>query len=161
MGNISSQNDDPLELLKSLDNDILVDDSSRIAQFLCKNVKDNSIVDIVLDNSGYELFTDLCLAVYLMEKKFTNKIRFYVKRYPWFISDVTFNDFFWLIDSMIKSDDNNIKLFGQLCNKYLQNNSWSIEVIYHFFKLHRYLVILHKKIIHIKFTGRVILVGAF
>jgi len=129
-GTVSSQDHNPLHLLESLDKDILVDNSNEVWKLLCKNVQNennNTIIDIVLDNAGYELFTDLCLALFLMENKLTDKIRFYVKRYPWFVSDVTTNDFHWLIETMINIDDENIQSFGQLCDKYLKNNSWTIE----------------------------------
>ncbi|XP_063543484.1 damage-control phosphatase ARMT1-like isoform X2 [Cydia strobilella] len=49
--------------------------------------------DIVCDNAGFELFADLCLATWLVEQKIVEKIRFYVKRIPWFVSDVTPKDF--------------------------------------------------------------------
>jgi hypothetical protein len=122
-----------LLFLKNLDKEILVNNSNDVWELLYKNInsgKDNLIIDIVLDNSGYELFTDLNLAVFLIDKKFTNKIRFYVKRYPWFVSDVRTNDFHWLIKTMSSSDNKNIKLFGQLCEKYLKNGSWTIVVNY-------------------------------
>ncbi|XP_014204987.1 protein-glutamate O-methyltransferase [Copidosoma floridanum] len=130
-GNVDSQNDNPLNLLESLDSDILIDNSNEVWRLLCKNVQcktnNNSIVDIVLDNAGYELFTDLCLAIFLMENKLANKIRFYVKRYPWFVSDVTTCDFHWLVEMIKTSDDENIQRFGQVCDKYLKDKSWTIE----------------------------------
>ncbi|XP_063370348.1 uncharacterized protein LOC134658625 [Cydia amplana] len=53
--------------------------------------------DIVCDNAGFELFADLCLATWLVEQKIVQKIRFYVKKIPWFVSDVTPKDFTDLI----------------------------------------------------------------
>ena len=103
-----------------------------MCEYLSKNLEcgnNNSIIDIVLDNSGYELFTDLCLAIFLTEKKFTNRIRFYVKRYPWFVSDVTVNDFHWIVETMMKSENTNIQSFGQFCETCLKSNVWTIEVI--------------------------------
>lgn len=136
-GIVSSQSDNPLNSLASFDKEILVDKTAEIWELLKKNLEGGnkgSIIDIVFDNAGYELFTDLCLATYLIEKKFTSKIRFYVKRYPWFISDVTTNDFHWLIKEMSKSDIKSIQSFGQLCDKYVKDGVWSIEVSV-FFKI--------------------------
>ncbi|KAJ8679706.1 hypothetical protein QAD02_015493 [Eretmocerus hayati] len=119
-----------LELLQSLDQDILADDSELICKHLCKKCTDQSnddIIDIVLDNSGYELFSDFCLAVFLTQKKIAKTIRFYVKQYPWFISDVTVNDFHWLIEEMLRSDNEDIKIFGGHCQGNLKNGSWRIE----------------------------------
>ncbi|XP_022117258.2 damage-control phosphatase ARMT1 isoform X1 [Pieris rapae] len=55
--------------------------------------------DIVCDNSGYELFTDLCLAHFLIAQKVVQKVRFHVKKIPWFVSDVTPRDFKYVIGS--------------------------------------------------------------
>ncbi|CAH2232319.1 jg26319 [Pararge aegeria aegeria] len=55
--------------------------------------------DIICDNSGYELFTDLCLAHFLVSQGIVKKVRFHVKRIPWFVSDVTPRDFRYVISS--------------------------------------------------------------
>lgn len=62
------------------------------------NYKHLFISDIILDNAGYELFTDLCLADYLVTYKFVNIVRFHGKAIPWFVSDVTNQDFTTTID---------------------------------------------------------------
>ncbi|XP_045540784.1 damage-control phosphatase ARMT1 isoform X2 [Papilio machaon] len=49
--------------------------------------------DIVCDNSGYELFSDLCFAHFLISQEIVKKVRFHVKKIPWFVSDVTPVDF--------------------------------------------------------------------
>ncbi|XP_059062731.1 damage-control phosphatase ARMT1-like [Achroia grisella] len=56
-----------------------------------------AIFDIVCDNSAYELYTDLCLAHFLVSQKIVQKVRFHVKKIPWFVSDVTPRDFKYLI----------------------------------------------------------------
>ncbi|CAH2061747.1 unnamed protein product, partial [Iphiclides podalirius] len=55
--------------------------------------------DIVCDNAGYELFSDLCLAHFLISQGIVQKVRFHVKKIPWFVSDVTPADFKYTIDS--------------------------------------------------------------
>ncbi|XP_037293136.1 damage-control phosphatase ARMT1 isoform X2 [Manduca sexta] len=62
--------------------------------------------DIVCDNSGYELFADLCLAHFLISQKIVQKIRFHVKKMPWFVSDVTPRDFKFVVDSCAKASFN-------------------------------------------------------
>ncbi|KAM3968996.1 damage-control phosphatase ARMT1-like [Aphomia sociella] len=53
--------------------------------------------DIVCDNSGYELFSDLCLAHFLIAQKIVQKVRFHLKKIPWMVSDVTLRDFVYTI----------------------------------------------------------------
>ncbi|CAK1549137.1 unnamed protein product [Leptosia nina] len=60
--------------------------------------------DIVCDNSGYELFTDLCLAHFLIAQKIVQKVRFHVKKIPWFVSDVTPRDFKFVISSCARGN---------------------------------------------------------
>ena len=47
-----------------LRNRLLVDDSEPVWDFLSeqKNLSESKIVDLVMDNAGFELFADLCLA---------------------------------------------------------------------------------------------------
>lgn len=65
-------------------------------------------LDIILDNAGYELFTDLCLADYLVTYKFVNTVRFHGKAIPWFVSDVTSQDFISTIEYIAYKNENDI-----------------------------------------------------
>ncbi|KAJ5148761.1 hypothetical protein N7448_000339 [Penicillium atrosanguineum] len=58
-------------------------------------------VDIVLDNSGFELFVDLILAGYLLSTGLATSIVLHPKRLPWFVSDVTPKDFADLLNCMV------------------------------------------------------------
>ncbi|CAL7948318.1 unnamed protein product [Xylocopa violacea] len=123
-----SQNSNPIEALKSLDKDILVDNSEFVWNLLRKKVSSSThIIDIILDNAGYEFLTDLCLAVFLISSKFTEKIRFYVKRYPWYISDINKNDFLWTLEYMKNSSNKSMQELATLSQNYLKNNVWTIE----------------------------------
>ncbi|XP_052742874.1 damage-control phosphatase ARMT1 isoform X2 [Bicyclus anynana] len=55
--------------------------------------------DIICDNAGYELFTDLCLAHFLIAQGIVGRVRFHLKSIPWFVSDVTPRDFRYVIKS--------------------------------------------------------------
>ncbi|CAH1642562.1 unnamed protein product [Spodoptera littoralis] len=103
--------------------------------------------DIVCDNTGYELFADLCLAHFLVAQKIVQKVRFHVKDMPWFISDVTEKDFRYVVNActnsnfskeassgvtegeggavkVIKAD--NLRTLGQQWNQYLTDGVFQI-----------------------------------
>lgn len=122
----SSQSGNPIELLDSFQKDLIVDDTQFLWDLLSR--KNCGTVDIVLDNSGYELFTDLCLAAFITSNKLATKIRFYVKKYPWYVSDVTENDFNCTIETMKNSNDENLKSLGEVCSNYVKNEDWTVEV---------------------------------
>lgn len=110
----------------ALEKFILCDHSERIWDALCACHDDHSVIDIILDNSGYEVFTDCCLADYIVEKKFARKIRFYVKTTPWFISDVMTHDFHWMVDQLQQNPDDYLKTLGNRWAGYLQDKSWEL-----------------------------------
>lgn len=120
----------PVELLDSFESDLLIDDT-RIVWNILNNpnvLKAPKIVDIVLDNAGYELFTDLCLASFLIAHDIVDQVRFHAKRIPWFVSDVNLHDFHWLIGSMSNSEDTDLKALGDICKQNLDRKKWTVEV---------------------------------
>ncbi|PWN22259.1 DUF89-domain-containing protein [Microstroma glucosiphilum] len=57
-------------------------------------------VDIVLDNSGFELVTDMMLGHWLLEAGYASEVVFHGKAIPWFVSDVTPPDFAFTIEAL-------------------------------------------------------------
>ncbi|XP_046751408.1 damage-control phosphatase ARMT1-like [Diprion similis] len=124
------QSGNPLELLSSLDKNILVNNTDLVWDALtnCRTKKPNGTmtVDVVLDNAGYELFTDLSLSAFLISRNLADRIRFYVKRIPWLVSDVTTRDFQWIIQHMKNSSNPDLSRFGQLVEGHLETGVFSI-----------------------------------
>jgi len=59
-------------------------------------------VDFVLDNAGFELFTDLVFADFLVTyTPYVSHVIFHPKLIPWFVSDVTPPDFTQTITSLL------------------------------------------------------------
>ena len=82
---------------------ILSNDLERVWKHL-STLKDGR-VDIVLDNSGFELVTDLVFADWLVTcTPFVSKVVFRGKTMPWFVSDVTPPDFRYTIESLLASN---------------------------------------------------------
>jgi uncharacterized protein with ATP-grasp and redox domains len=84
-------------------------------------------VDIVLDNSGFELFVDLILGGYLLSAGLATSVVLHPKRLPWFVSDVTPKDFSDLLNSMVDPQafytaaDESGKTFPSLSEKEVSN----------------------------------------
>lgn len=57
-------------------------------------------VDIVLDNSGFELYVDLILAGFLLSADLATNIVLHPKSIPWFVSDVLPSDFAALLNAL-------------------------------------------------------------
>lgn len=96
-----------VDQLQELRKFILCDDSANLWKVLQtakeSNLGDPITIGYVLDNAGFELFTDFCLADKLMDR--VDRIDFYVKTTPWFISDALTADFHWLLEKMSTCSD--------------------------------------------------------
>ncbi|KAJ3103608.1 hypothetical protein HDU96_009204 [Phlyctochytrium bullatum] len=57
-------------------------------------------VDFILDNSGFELFSDLLLADNLVQSGRASEIVFHMKAMPWFVSDTNAHDVEWLLRAL-------------------------------------------------------------
>ncbi|XP_030752701.1 damage-control phosphatase ARMT1-like isoform X1 [Sitophilus oryzae] len=108
-----------------LDPCLLSDQSQDIWEVISKGT-DTDIVDIVFDNAGYELFTDLCLADYIVRKNLAKKIRFYVKTIPWFISDAMEHDVYWTLDKLKQHSNESLQVLATRWYDYLTNGQWEI-----------------------------------
>ena len=73
-GSKATAEGDPVTSLEPLREFILTDDSGACWRDLVENT--NSTVSLVMDNSGFELFTDLCLADFLITTGVVTKIRY-------------------------------------------------------------------------------------
>ncbi|XP_044730173.1 damage-control phosphatase ARMT1-like [Chrysoperla carnea] len=125
LGAESSQKQDPLDELDSLDKFIIVDHIDDIWKVL--NTFCAGTITIVTDNAGYELFTDLCLADFLITSNYASQVHFRVKAMPWFISDVMPKDFNWLIDTACKSADENVAMLGKRWLDYQINGKFLMQ----------------------------------
>nr|QZL12164.1 glutamate O-methyltransferase [Hydrometra stagnorum] len=116
-------------LVDQWNNLILLDDSEKVLEVLFSPdfpSNDSKIIDYVLDNAGLELLCDLCLADFLTSRCKISKIRFRVKRIPWFVSDVTVRDFNKTLDRLM-SDDPTLQCFAKRWKKYLDDGIWSLH----------------------------------
>ncbi|KFV00677.1 UPF0364 protein C6orf211, partial [Pterocles gutturalis] len=104
-GEDSSQKSSPLQSLENLIPYIIVNDMEKLWSLLVNAKKSNTEirhvrVDIILDNAGFELVSDLVLADFLLLSKLADEVHFHGKSIPWYVSDTTKHDFNWTIKQL-------------------------------------------------------------
>ncbi|XP_029675820.1 protein-glutamate O-methyltransferase-like isoform X1 [Formica exsecta] len=128
-GSLQKHTDNPLNIIDFLDENILIN-NWELAWNIVKKKTDESLdnIHIVLDNAGYELFSDLCLAAFFITIAPATKIIFHVKAYPWYVSDTTIQDFHWTLDHLNSLDHYpNMKLLGKMFRNLLDREIWCIK----------------------------------
>uniref|UniRef100_UPI00398F07F8 damage-control phosphatase ARMT1 isoform X2 n=1 Tax=Pristiophorus japonicus TaxID=55135 RepID=UPI00398F07F8 len=132
-GQENAQKFNPLTSLESLKPFILIDDSEFVWELLVNNKKNKTTetvrtrVDIVLDNSGFELVTDLILADFLITSRLADEIHFHGKSIPWFVSDTTKRDFDWTLKKMQTANHMRMSRSGVVWENNVKKGVW----IYH------------------------------
>lgn len=104
---------------------IIVDNSEHVWNAVHKN--ENSRIDFVLDNSGFELFTDLCFAEFLLHAKLAENIHFHTKQIPWFVSDASKKDLLWMIEQMKLSSNKFLLWLGECWLQRIQDGSFVLQ----------------------------------
>jgi hypothetical protein len=102
---------------------VLVDDGVRAWGVL----KGAGRVDIVLDNAGIEVFVDLCLADWLITSGTAQQVIVHAKPIPWFVSDVTPNDFEWLLTQMEADSEAGISKLAVRWRTHLKEERWVVR----------------------------------
>lgn len=108
-----------------LDNNrTLIDDSASISEYLDKGV---DRVDLILDNSGVELFTDMMLAVYLLQTNKTKQVVLHTKGHPTFVSDATTMDIERLLNILSTNEDMQLNEFARIANDLIAKGALKIS----------------------------------
>lgn len=98
------------------------------AESVCNHLLDRSDrVDIVLDNSGLELFTDLILAEQLISQGVAKTVVLHAKKAPTFVSDATIADINYLCYFLGKEPDQNLITFVKGIELYMQSGAITIR----------------------------------
>ncbi|XP_078086407.1 damage-control phosphatase ARMT1 isoform X2 [Mustelus asterias] len=132
-GQDNSQKLNPLTSLESLKPCILVDDSEIVGELLMNSKRNKTSetactrIDIVLDNSGFELVTDLILADFLITSRLADVIHFHGKSIPWFVSDTTKEDFDWTLKQMQAANHAQLSRCGVMWENNMKQGIW----VYH------------------------------
>lgn len=81
------------EAIQESQRNIVDNDTDDVWEYLQRTLGQASRqIDIVLDNAGFELFTDVLYAAYLLDAGIATSVRLHTKQFPWFVSDVIPSD---------------------------------------------------------------------
>ncbi|XP_012935206.1 damage-control phosphatase ARMT1 [Aplysia californica] len=81
-----------------------------------------------MDNAGFELLSDWCLAEFLLSSGLATSVHFHIKAMPWFVSDVTEKDFNWTLHQMSAMNHIAMSQLAQKWKQRLNDKTWIIEV---------------------------------
>lgn len=115
-------------ILASASENLLHDDFDKLASH-CKQLRENGggNVDIIVDNAGFELITDLALAQHLVESGIASCVTFQLKSHPTFVSDALEKDLRGHIDYYKNLDPGkfpNAHKAGMQWQELLDTNKW-------------------------------------
>ena len=116
------------EVLAAAHENLLHDDSGALSAY-CETLraKGGGTVDIIVDNAGFELVTDLALAQYLVQAGVAKAIRFQLKSHPTFVSDALTKDLEATADYYSKLDATEFpaaQAAGKLWQSCLKDGTW-------------------------------------
>ncbi|CED85184.1 Uncharacterized conserved protein [Phaffia rhodozyma] len=120
--------------LAATEKNILGNDLGKMWNLISKTK--NGRIDFVLDNAGFELYTDLVYADWLVQAGIASSVHFHGKRLPWFVSDVTKKDWDWLLNSCVygqlfpeasQVEMESLRIMGNRWKQYEKEGKWVYE----------------------------------
>jgi uncharacterized protein with ATP-grasp and redox domains len=103
---------------------ILADDSALVVATL--NERRRGQVDVILDNAGFELISDLCLTDFLLFSGLAATVRWHLKTHPTFVSDATISDVHQTIAWLVNSATPILFDKGRRLQAYLDWGRWEL-----------------------------------
>ncbi len=116
---------------KSFQDHLLANDIKQVLKLLINKNPVSDRVDIMLDNAGFELVSDLALADLLISNNLVEQIILHVKAHPTFVSDVIEKDLEKTINYLTDSSEKSSKELGIRLNTYFMEGK--IQAKAHFF----------------------------
>ena len=89
-----------------------------------KSTSESRRIDFVLDNSGLELFSDVCFADWLLSSGLADKVMLHFKQMPWFVSDALIKDFNWTLKQMLTSENKILSALGERWEKRVKEGTF-------------------------------------
>jgi uncharacterized protein with ATP-grasp and redox domains len=116
------------KILHAADDNLLHDDTDILTD-RCEVLRENGggKIDIIVDNAGFELVTDLALADHLVASGVADVVTFQLKGHPTFVSDALEKDLLETVvhySSLSPDEYPNANAAGKRWQKYLDDGKW-------------------------------------
>lgn len=119
---------------RSLRTNLLADHSDALWELLkivvMPKEESSGRIDFVLDNVGFEIVADLCLAEWLLTAGLADAIHFHCKKLPWFVSDALIKDLMWTLEQMSASDVPSICELGNKWQQRIKTGTFVVKDYY-------------------------------
>ncbi|KAA8499123.1 Protein-glutamate O-methyltransferase [Porphyridium purpureum] len=84
-------------------------------------------IDIVVDNAGFELFCDLCLADYLVSRGLCDEVVLQLKSHPTFVSDAMAKDVRHTASFLESGPDAELRELGKRWRQHIASGAWQLN----------------------------------
>ena len=98
---------------------LIADDSGAVADYLAARQGEPARVDMIGDNAGFELVTDLALLDYLLTTGAAHVVTLHLKAHPTFVSDAMSKDAHDTVEFLLLEDDDAVRAFGKRLREHL------------------------------------------
>lgn len=102
---------------------VLIDQRNPAASYIARLPGSGQLeaihIDFLIDNAGYELVCDLCLADALLGLRFAGEVQFNLKIHPTFVSDAMIGDVLQTVEFLLKRPEAPISRLGERLSDYL------------------------------------------
>lgn len=107
---------------------IIINDSQLVVEYLCGLKPGTARIDLLLDNAGFELVSDLCLADVLLSSGLARKVVLRPKAYPVYVSDAMVKDVEYVLVFMERQSSPEIDLVSKRLRNLLQEGRLTFQV---------------------------------
>lgn len=100
---------------------LLVNDTAAVFDYLSGLRTEKTRVDFIIDNAGFELIGDFCLADYLLGSEAAATVRFHLKTHPTFVSDAMIKDVDETLAVLLADGETAVRALGQRVQAHLDS----------------------------------------
>lgn len=107
---------------------ILVNETEKIIKHLLYQQTNSPRMDIIADNAGFEIVTDLGMADFLLSREIVDSVFIHLKAHPTFVSDATVGDAEFTVKNLSENRHDETRQFGERLIAHMNENRLKLKV---------------------------------